>query len=653
MFLVGCLLYHHTQIKTEVLLDTRFSAWIIIDPDGSVNISDTENRPCYTITPNSWNHLSDQARLCHRKAVEHFSDKNPRLVFLIGNSTLSEGVIPSLPTPAAKILFRVNGKESTITNFVTLENCTYQGTSTLEIITTSETTPLKLTINQPEYTKEQLSALEYHYRLLNDKTSFLDLAEWYRELEFKDLAFEFYQKAEKLGSEDQKFISQIRLAEIDLYKGNETKASDDLVASYYASQETRAEGLAILCSYYRNNSKHALAYFFGELVRKTPIPERGFMLDREMYEFSTLFDLSISGWYLPGKKEAAKLHCERLLNIQLPWWMARRSLQNYRFYWSSLRELVHPLREITLYDKIPVPIKANNGADFHPCNPCCFIWNNNLYVNIRFVNYYLTKYCYHRIDPAVRKIITKNVLIEITEDLQIDYSRQIILDDSPIREVLMKGTPKEEVYGFEDIRAFSTLIGDSMIFTGTTFELDTNSSCQIASLKISKDGIINSTVLLKSPEKRYCEKNWLPFIMKEEMYLIYNYNPFTVFKFNPETAEMSFCHRSRLPIYNKLFRGGGAVYLPKHRLILVIVHAATDEEDGRVYYHRLLAFDETFTLKATSNYFYFTRPGVEFCPSICVKDDLIIFSYGVQDRTAKLEFYQVDQVLSLLRLVSD
>src|SRR6185503_3590233 len=93
--------------------------------------------------------------------------------------------------------------------------------------------------------------------------------------------------------------------------------------------------------------------------------------------------------------------------------------------------------------------------------------------------------------------------------------------------------------GLEDCRIFS--VNKEVWFTCTSFDTNPTGQPQISLCKLAEEReskIINVEKLLplQGPDLNRCEKNWLPFVNNDQLYTIYSYDPFIIYKPDFETG---------------------------------------------------------------------------------------------------------------------
>lgn len=173
----------------------------------------------------------------------------------------------------------------------------------------------------------------------------------------------------------------------------------------------------------------------------------------------------------------------------------------------------------------------------------------------------------------------------------------------------------------------------------------------------------------------YCkEKNWLPFVLDDQLLIINFYAPFTILKLDAHTGNWTFflqerfdyldlehdniLYKSQLTLpYNHCseLRGSAApIIFDDGYLMMVHKVGFLNRSDGTVhkdYFHQLLYFDNQFHLKKASKFFVFKKMGIEFCSAMTIDHtgNSIIFSLGIDDREAWLCIIDIREIRMLLK----
>ena len=169
-------------------------------------------------------------------------------------------------------------------------------------------------------------------------------------------------------------------------------------------------------------------------------------------------------------------------------------------------------------------------------------------------------------------------------------------------------------------------------------------------------------VMLRWPQMtRGYQKNWLPFVVDDVLYVSYSLCPHIVLRCDEQSGACTEVYRSRLPgCYAKL-RGGAAPVGVGHGLMLGVAHTTanftTSMRGGRlfaVYSHHLYLQQATppFELVHVSPPFRFASEfgsrldNLQFCSGLAVDaQGRGVLSYGVGDCVARAMHFNLSDVL--------
>ena len=84
-------------------------------------------------------------------------------------------------------------------------------------------------------------------------------------------------------------------------------------------------------------------------------------------------------------------------------------------------------------------------------------------------------------------------------------------------------------------------MNDELYFTATTCQLDSRGLPQLCLGKYNdlKNGymLVDKLTLLKGPDPDRVEKNWLPFVIDDQLFVIYSRDPYIIYKVDIETGD--------------------------------------------------------------------------------------------------------------------
>lgn len=243
----------------------------------------------------------------------------------------------------------------------------------------------------------------------------------------------------------------------------------------------------------------------------------------------------------------------------------------------------------------------------------------------------------------------------------VQYSRNFVIDYSldfkilSVRELLDKDTQTPRYFknfsGIEDCRLFNWK-GEQWFCCTTT---DTSPQAhQVSVAKLEEQDnqpLFKKLFPLARPDANRIEKNWMPFIRNKELFFIYSYDPFVVYKPNLHTAQSKlFMHYTTAYDLSQL--RGSAPPIAWNKGYLMLVHEIIRKPDNtRVYLHRFLFIDQNFQIHKISAPFTFMHQGVEFCTSLSIDHSgkFLIMPFSVEDRETYLGFLPLDHLNNLLK----
>jgi glycosyltransferase involved in cell wall biosynthesis len=354
----------------------------------------------------------------------------------------------------------------------------------------------------------------------------------------------------------------------------------------------RAEPIYELAKYFREISKHHKAYYYclvGSAI-KFPVDDVLFV-DKPPYTDGFLYEKTILDYYV---------HTDKRIGV--------RDTVEYLIKSSNLVENV--IRNLSFYaTPISNNIKLLNipysfGENFRPSGIHVL---NYPYANVRYVNYLIPENNHYRtIDGS--PIQTQNAYINI-ETCEVIAN----MDDSSIT------LPRIETHvkGLEDIRLFMS--GSQLKFLATNIREYDRKIRMITGTYNTQLGTYSDVSVLRSPENRDCEKNWLPIPHKD--CVIYDWNPLTIMKLDGNMI----AKHSVPPIFS-LFRGSAPPIEVNNKWI-AMVHIV-DYNTTRKYYHLFVELDkEIYRPTRISTPFIFKSATIEYCTSIYLANDTTILCY--------------------------
>lgn len=415
--------------------------------------------------------------------------------------------------------------------------------------------------------------------------------------------------------------------------GEKDKALDEFLMACDASR-ARAEPYYHLANYYRSQKDYELCTYYAMKGKECPFPKEGALfLMSEVYGYLLDQELSIAAYYTPFKKEGYEAINRLLVNKRAPSHIKHYALNNAIFYAKPLPATLIPVG-IT-------PPMITDSESYYPMNPSIQRTGSGFEIICRTVNFGQNEaQKYWSRDPNNPKVSTRNFLICTDKELH-TLSQEEIVDRSDYPRF-----PSIYKEGLEDCRLVS-FKGENW-FTCSLFDANPSNTIQIGLGKIGDDGTCRKIQPLVGPDRGRCEKNWLPFVYKEAIHVVYSHDPFTIYKPDPasgycrkmiETVSPFDCSRCR----------GSAGPIPFDEGYLTLVHEVA--YSGRRYYlHRFVYLDKNFRIEKVSPLFYIKKVGIEYCAGMTLdhEEKNLVITLGVEDKEAYLVITPVEEVKNSL-----
>ena len=414
------------------------------------------------------------------------------------------------------------------------------------------------------------------------------------------------------------------------------------------------EAWYMLARHYRQNSQHKKSY---ECARKgleaSPPLEKQYLL----YE-----EISIIAFYLDMKEEGLAA-CEKvILSSDAPWSTRNLALSNVGFYISPISM------------KRKIPLTHDMEALYTPSTASIVKRGDGYRINLRGINYYLSDKGYGVSRHGDGVIRTLNYILDTDKEFKVLSSCEL-KDKSGVQLY-----PKN-VLGMEDVRLFGKSdksgtgsneedccvkcgtgqdegtvchpksLPDSAdkYFLCTYLELNESRTPQIGWGTYDDSGAVTRMVPLMAGSELRCEKNWLPFMVGDEIRIIYAVSPLQIYSLNKEDGSIKEILRCSLgDKYIKDFRGSASP-IPYKSGWLITIHQVY-HADPRKYFHRFVWFNQDFTDVKFSLPFYFDKVGVEFNLALCESEEGMLMTYSHWDASSQIavvDYTVIDEMLGL------
>lgn len=475
------------------------------------------------------------------------------------------------------------------------------------------------------------------------------LAQSYLCLKQYEEAIKWYNKRiDKGGWIEEVWYSKYMIGESYDALGQWGKALEYYLDAYQFNPE-RGETIYEIAKHYRLNNKNNLAYSFALLGSLIPYPEQQ-RLNISYPIYNYLFDeeISVSAYYTPHKDIGYATTNRLMLKKDVPYHVKEQAYKNMLYYIPNL--------EGAKYKPISIDLPLVNeglASRYNPMNPSIRKTKTGYDVICRTVNYLQIGAKHFKsldlLDPNFTAK-TRNFLVQYDRDFNLLSQKEIV-------ENLPRLRLQSNVEGLEDCRMFE--YKGSTWFTCTTSDTNPTGQRQVSLCKLEDKRtapVINVEILrpLYGPDPNRCEKNWLPFVKNNEIYIIYSYSPFVIY--NPEfiSANNFVMHQLRLPneITTHDFSrfSGSASPIEFDNGYLLLVHETIYDDTQRNYMHRFLYLDPDFTIKKASKPFTFLHKGIEYCCGMTIDHSgkNLVMGVGIEDREAYLCTVNLETVRKLL-----
>lgn len=263
----------------------------------------------------------------------------------------------------------------------------------------------------------------------------------------------------------------------------------------------------------------------------------------------------------------------------------------------------------------------------------------------RTVNYRNSGGNYSWIDNNDHVVRTRNLLGKLDKSLNLISQNEIIEDLDRVK------VKRSDAVGLEDCRAVKW--NNETWFTCVTTDTNPSGACQESLCKLkseSKNGItkVEKLIPLLGPDPKRFEKNWLPFVLNNEIQLVYSYDPFIIYKPDTKSGELQEVVKYT-PEHDFTHFRGSAAPIEFENGYLLMIHEVV-RPDVYYFFHRFLYLDKDFKVQKISKPFAFLQKGVEYCCGMVIdhSGNNLIMSVSKEDAESYLVTLNVKDLKTIL-----
>lgn len=443
-------------------------------------------------------------------------------------------------------------------------------------------------------------------------SSFNEAQKYYDEGKY-DIASSLYGQIIKENiDQDQVWYSMYRLAQISLHNNDLSKCKEWVNTSYKLNKN-RIENLYLLCKYFREKScfKEALVYY--NLAKDVEVPTKGINIDENIYKYLLKYEMTIISFYTSTNKKEGLNYSVNYLNL----------LENKYHLENVYHNIVYYLEPICNLSDIHDYNLPDLEGYYFPANPSLIVLPEKKILNIRYLSYKLIPpsgmYWTSESRDGKQILKTENIFYYVDDELK------IISEANRMDKILDNLKPIDTIiYGIEDLRLIEK---DSKIYYfGSSNEYTPQISIVHGEYDYINKKYINNKVL-NSPKHAWCEKNWIPVLIHNEINIIYSWFPLTLAKVDGNDVKIY--REIKTPNIFKWIKGSSNLVKVENEFWCV-VHS-TIESRPRVYLHYIVVLDSNLEIIKYSLPFVFFKTSIEYNIGFMVKDEFLYFTISQFD----------------------
>tara|TARA_Y100000590_G_C15722425_1_gene1013958 strand:- start:227 stop:1663 length:1437 start_codon:yes stop_codon:yes gene_type:complete len=438
----------------------------------------------------------------------------------------------------------------------------------------------------------------------------------------------------KTDNKEERFLSYLNLGKLCKATSKYDKAIHYWILGY-SILNTRAETLYEITKYYREHSKHHIAYAYYKLGSVIPLPKNSLQVNKDVYNYLLDYELSIISHYLSLPIDNGFL-LNNILNKCHNSNMRISLVSNYKFYTFKLSSITEKEIELSQH----VLTKPEHNKNYKSTSPS-ILYNGAVYiVNVRYVNYHIKP------NGAYTKQNGDGISIIKSNNATIVFDKEFSHMEDKV--FLSQFFDNLTIRGIEDVKILYTK-NNQYYFVGVVQQKENVKKGDYIIGMVFGTYDIDKDLLefreLKSPFNKQCEKNWALFEHKGFVKFIYGWNPLTIGKLVNNKFEI-IQQITDVPFMFQNLRGSSNGYF--HNGEIWFVCHSVEYSTPRHYYHCFVVLDyESLSVVKYSKWFTFDGDKIEFCLGLVVEDDRIIVSHSNWDRTSKLKIIPKHEVEKL------
>jgi len=488
-------------------------------------------------------------------------------------------------------------------------------------------------------------------RTPDDPRTVFYLAQTYRDLGEASRATDLYRRRVALGGwEEEVFYAAFQFAV--LVAEQHWPTGLELLVEAWERRPSRVEPLYEIATRARDTGDFALCDWATSMALDSPMPADVLFVHRWVYEWGIRFERSIACGQLGRHDEALSLIDELLCESGLPEDVVEALLSNKK--WSEERtgfrsviprspgSTLQTLGEICEgVEMLAMPeVRGAQDSGWPQTNPSIAADWDGFRAIVRSVNYEMVDGRYTMTDGG-EVVRTANYLLQLDSQLSVRDEVALEEPDEPLRHATA-------VAGFEDCRLFSWQ--DRWWATATSRDLDPEGRCMMVLLSIEGPRAEVSGVLPGPVPGRH-EKNWMPFVVEDELCFVYSCRPFSVLHWDADRCRLDEVATTATD-YRFAGLRGSSQGLAVDDGYLFVAHQAQTVGNHRRYSHRFIAVGPSLRPTGISPPFSFVHDGIEFCGGIASREDDVLLSFGIDDRRAALAVLSLDAVIDLIEPIA-